>query len=75
GEWHHLIGIVDGSTWHIWVDGKLEDTVTTNHSSVDIAIDDLLAIGYFFQGTGEGEHRYFDGTIDNGRIYNRPVNS
>ncbi len=73
GEWHHLVGIVQDSVWQIWVDGDLATSVNTEHTNVDINTNDPLAIGYFFQGTGEGDQRHFDGSIDNIRIYNRPI--
>ncbi len=73
GEWHHIVGIIDQNNWQIWVDCSLDAELisTTVNPYLDCA--DPLTIGYWYQGSGEGYHRYFDGIIDEVRIYNRPI--
>ena len=64
GQWHHVAGVFDGSTKYIYVDGALDvsvsatGSITTNDYGVNIAENS--------QNTG----RYFDGLIDEVRIWN-----
>jgi len=67
GEWHHIIGTFDGSTIRVYVDG-VEDGNYSISGTIDSATHPLL-IG---KGAG-GYGRYFNGTIDEVRIYNRAL--
>ena len=75
GEWHHVVGIVDENKWQIWVDCFLETEIITQTSTPYLNCTDPLTIGYWFQGNGMGDFRYFDGVLDDIRLYNRPLNS
>ncbi|KKR82381.1 MAG: hypothetical protein UU29_C0014G0014, partial [Candidatus Daviesbacteria bacterium GW2011_GWA2_40_9] len=65
GTWHHVIGVKDGSTLRLYIDGAADGTAsdtttgtTTNASAVFIASRG---------GTGQ----YYKGDVDELRIYNR----
>jgi len=69
GDWHHVVGTYDGSTMTIYVDGKLEGF---KGWSGDIVIrSDPLYIGRRVIGGKDGF--YFNGAIDEIRIYNRAL--
>lgn len=68
GEWHHLVGQRSGSTWKIYVDGAAGSSNNVGTSgSIANAID--LNIGRYQQGNSH----FFDGRIDDVRIYNRAL--
>ncbi|MCF8366064.1 MAG: hypothetical protein K9H16_09795 [Bacteroidales bacterium] len=64
GQWHHVACVFDGSTKYIYVDGTLDisvsasGTIATNNYLVNIAEN------------GENTGRYFNGLIDEVRIWN-----
>jgi len=66
-RWYHVTGVYDGNNVRIYVDGMLEGetplqgTVKSN--------SDPLTIGSHTGGSGE----YFDGMVDDVRIYNRAL--
>ena len=68
GIWHHLVGVWDGSTIYLYLDGELDNsiscsgTLTTNNKNL-----------YF--GSRLGNQRYFNGLIDEVRIYNRALSA
>jgi hypothetical protein len=64
GNWHHIVGVYNGTTKYIYVDGKLDTStaatgsISTNNYNVSVS-ENLEVIG-----------RCFNGTIDDVRIYN-----
>ncbi|MFB0555413.1 MAG: LamG-like jellyroll fold domain-containing protein [Phycisphaerae bacterium] len=68
GEWHHTVGVYDGSKYYLYVDGDLDASKdasgTTNISSYPVLI------GANAQQSG----REFEGLIDDVRIYKRALN-
>ena len=69
GTWHHLAGTYDGSQVKLYVDGVLEDTEDFVGS---IETDTThLYIGEEIERT----YRYYDGVIDDVRIYNRALSA
>jgi hypothetical protein len=72
-QWHHVLGMIDGSTWSVYVDGILEKQFSTGFLQTDLDCTEPLAIGMYFRGD-KGDHRYFNGTLDGIIIYNRPLN-
>jgi len=68
GAWHHIAGVYDGTTSYIYVDGVLANSATrTNNLSrgtdnFDIGINYARAI-------------YFNGSIDDVRVYNRALSA
>ena len=72
GKWHHLLGIVNGNTWQLYVDCQLQGTYYSAASNPDLTNNEDLAIGYYPLGD-TGNHRYFDGDIDEVYVYNREL--
>lgn len=64
--WHHVVGLYDGTTTRLYVDGVLSNSATGTASS-DSA--NTLSIGGF------GGARYFPGKIDEVRIYSRALSA
>ncbi|MBW8001314.1 MAG: hypothetical protein FVQ80_04760 [Planctomycetes bacterium] len=67
GNWVHLVGLHDGSKWMLYRNGVEVSSTTTEPGAV--TVDGDWAIGA--RGTGTG--RFFDGKIDDVRIYDRPL--
>ncbi len=73
GNWHLITGIITGNNWELWVDCIMEDSVVSGATSPDMTTGVPLTIGNFYLGDN-GDHREFEGTIDEVRIYNRELN-
>ncbi len=68
-QWYYVTGVVDRTTDHnkLYINGQLQSD-----------IDDISGLGSFdsaasndlYIGAGRSDHRYFDGLIDDVRIYN-----
>lgn len=74
GVWHHVVATCDGYTWNLYVDCNLETTITMSTSLPSMASVIPLSIGYYSYGDF-GDYRYFDGDIDDARLYNRVLTS
>ena len=72
GKWHHILGIVNGNTWQLYVDCQLQGTYYSTANTPDLTNNEDLAIGYYPLGD-TGNHRYFDGDIDEVYVYNREL--
>jgi hypothetical protein len=73
--WHHLVGVwIKGVSLKIYVDGVLagENTAIPNHYLFDPNPPYLPSIGVYSRAMREPE-TFFDGTIDEVRIYNRAL--
>lgn len=69
GEWHHVVGVRenDGTT-RIYVDGQL-------HASVAGAPRALVPIQVYVGADMRNQSRFFDGSLDDVRIYNRSLSA
>ena len=67
GKWHYIVGTYDGTKAKLYVDGKLEDEKDLNGPL--LRDTHPLAIGR----EAVQLENYFPGTIDEVRIYNRPL--
>ncbi|OGV91567.1 hypothetical protein A2783_05805 [Microgenomates group bacterium RIFCSPHIGHO2_01_FULL_45_11] len=65
GEWHQVAGSYNGSTWYVYFDGVLKASNTTTGP---FANDAYFAIGAWWGGGSVD--RFWDGLIDNVRVYN-----
>ncbi|HVO39284.1 MAG TPA: DUF2341 domain-containing protein, partial [Spirochaetia bacterium] len=64
GTWHHVVGVYDGATKYIYVDGALDTSVAATGS---IATD---AFNVYIAENAQNTGRQFVGQIDDVRIYN-----
>jgi len=62
GEWHNIIFVYDGNAY-LYIDGILEDEMERNSALTNV--NQHLFIGYYPQS-----YPYFDGSIDDIKIYN-----
>lgn len=74
GEWHFLLGYYQNNTWSLIVDCETLTTESnTDPSNIILNSSAELMIGMWPEGEAYGTPRYFDGIIDNVRIYNRAL--
>ena len=66
--WYHIAGTYDGEMLKIYVDGVLEEDST--YYNEDSGANTAAYIGYGLNG---GSHAYFNGIIDDVRVYNWAV--
>ncbi len=64
-QWHHVVGMYDGKTRYIFLDGKLDGT-TPAGTSIYYQSNSQFWLGKWHDGI-------FDGQIDDARIYNRAL--
>jgi len=69
--WHHAAATYDGTTWKLYLDGKLEKTLavgaaprsdTTQHASLGTMLN-----------TSGGTNGFFQGVLDEARVWNRAL--
>jgi len=72
GQWHHLAGVVEGNTWKLYLDGRLQGVVHSSSIRPDLQNSDPFTIGYYYRGDN-GCHCYFNGIIDEVILYNRAL--
>ncbi len=68
-QWYHLAAIRDGDQKRLYIDGMLESTQGINTNPVN-ACDHKVYIGARANGGNTGPESFFDGMIDDLRIYN-----
>jgi len=69
-EWHHVVGVIDNGTSTLYVDGVRQ----AQEGSVDLTDSGTYAhIGK--QYSDESSHRYWNGLIDDVRIYYRALSA
>jgi len=71
GTWYHVAGTYDGSKMKIYVNG-VEDENSASQSGTLIKADRPLGFGRSFES---GFDSFFDGLMDEVRIYNRALSS
>ncbi len=71
GQWHHIAGVLEGSTYRVYVDGVLDDSITDTGppGTVDTTVEPLR-IG----GVSTVAENYA-GDIDDVRVYNRALSA
>lgn len=65
GSWHHVVGSWDGNRMEVYVDGELESTAT--QPAIAVSNQDL------FLGVRDVDNGWFDGKIDDARVYDRSL--
>jgi len=73
GNWHHIAGVRDitNDKIRVYVDGVEDVTAATDTTTGALAIDKSVWIGV--HGSSTPTQQYFDGTIDEVKIYNRAL--
>ena len=66
GTWHHIAGLWDGESWRLYRDGVQIASVPSTVGAVTVP-----TVGWAIGARGNGSERYFDGQIDEVRIYRR----
>jgi len=69
-RWYHVVGVAEGSMARVYIDGQLDGTGTLSVAAA--AHSDPIRIGR--KGSG-GDGLYFDGLIDDVRVYSRALAS
>ncbi len=67
GEWHHVVGTFDTTSLKRYLDGEWEETKSTGQAYLVSSVSPKIATG------GHGSDVYFNGLIDDVRIYNRAL--
>ncbi len=70
-SWHHVVATIEGNTWSTWMDGIFQASMTSTSLSPELSCSQNLLIGK----TIYDETRYFEGYIDDIRIYNKAFDS
>jgi hypothetical protein len=72
GDWHHLLGVFDGGDqeMRIYLDGELSGSKKVSYSSIEYEPDSPVVMGK----RPTRDESYFNGKIDNVRIYDRALN-
>ena len=69
GDWHHVVGVYDGSSIKLYVDGDLEKQSSIGSQSIRTSAD--FRVGRHWQNTQFS----FDGSIDEVLVYNRGISA
>ena len=64
-HWHHLVGVYDDTYIYIYLDGVLKDTTPI--------VKPTTTTGNLYIGSIPADSKYFNGAIDEVRIYNRAL--
>ncbi|GEM_PF-3322056 len=67
--WHHIAATWDGTNWKIYIDGALNITSANTNTLPNAAVP--ISIGAW---SGDG-NTYYNGSIDEVRVYNRSLNA
>lgn len=67
--WHHVLGVVRGNTWLLYIDCNLEGAQSNATANPDISSNAELGIGKDVFGNA----KYLDCEVDEVRIYNREL--
>lgn len=70
-EWHCAIGTFDGTSLKIYLDGVLMETINTPTALMDACTTIPMTFGKYTNPTWQNQ--MFHGTMDEIRIYNRPL--
>jgi hypothetical protein len=74
GQWHHLAATIDGNTWTTYLDCVMDSSITSSSATPDMTNNHPMIIGRG-SDTAATEKNWFDGTIDEIRIYNRVLSA
>ena len=69
GNWVHLAGVYDGTHWRLYRNGV--EAASATHSTGAVTVNGNWAIG----ARGTGTERFFHGSVDEVRVYNRGLSA
>lgn len=74
GQWSHVAGVWDNGVQSLYINGELAGTITRSQADIDYANDGYKTrygaqIGRAYSETNNVEWVYFNGTIDEARIW------
>jgi hypothetical protein len=72
GVWHHVAATRSGSTWRIYLNGVEIKSGTSNSST--LTLTNSFRVGTF-SGAGAGAEYYFQGSMDEVKIYRRTLSA
>lgn len=72
GNWHHIVAMYDGSSIGVYIDGTLRGS-TVYSGGLFSDVGSILRVGA--SSSGGGIAAYFEGIIDDVRIYNRALSA
>ncbi len=67
GQWYHVVGVYDGQTQSVYVNGRLENTSTAQRGPIAYPEKMFLEIGAYHD---DNENYRFQGTLHDVRLYN-----
>ncbi len=68
GTWQHIVFVADGTSLKVYVNGTLQNGSDDNHDGFTLSDTDMHFI--LGNGGGYGQNYFFNGSIDDVRIYN-----
>ena len=74
GEWHHYVAVREGSTFRVYVDGE-QTWSQTNAQALSFQKTHQLYIGSCFGTIANNAQRYFDGDMDDVRVYDHALDA
>ncbi|MCB0634097.1 MAG: LamG-like jellyroll fold domain-containing protein [Saprospiraceae bacterium] len=72
-KWHHIVGVIDQNQWKLYVDCYLLAELNTETVSPQFINSRPLTIGKLSEPNNLGQSRFFQGQIDDVKIYNYPL--
>ena len=73
GLWHHLIGVIEGTAWSLYVDGSLEAFLHHGRRRSSIHCSTPLTLGMYHDGDLD-DHRFYSGQMDDVILFRRALN-
>ena len=74
GEWHHYVAVHEGTAFRVYVDG-VQTWSTTNAQTLYFQKTHQLYIGSCFGAIANNAQRYFDGDMDDVRVYDHALDA
>ncbi len=74
GEWHHYVAVHEGTAFRVYVDG-VQTWSQTNAQAVNFQKNHQLYIGSCFGTIANNAQRYFDGDMDDVRVYDHALDA
>jgi hypothetical protein len=69
-QWHHVVATISGTTGRLYLDGKLDGTGNVGRITQN-SLEIFIGRAHPFSGSGDAQ--WFNGIMDDIRLYNRPL--